>query len=169
MGESPLGLQPVDGGRAGAPAVQSSLLRSTVLPYRPLTRLHRARVLCSLASPLTSLPSPPHPASPAEGLDSSACRSKRRPRPRRRPPPRDPGGGPASEGRGGEWRAQGGSGARLPAPRPIRVPSAAGSHDSASVCVERWKSRCSSAAAGRPARRSGSTQGVNRGRSWGRG
>ena len=73
MGERPLGLVLVEGGRAGAlewPSDPSSLF----------SRLS---------------PPPTHPPTPAVWLDPSAYRGSLWPRSRRRPPPRDPGGGSA--------------------------------------------------------------------------
>ena len=87
----PLGLGPVEGGLAGAPAVQSALcapLRSPALSHPPPP---------CIPPHFPPTNSRPLLLAPAGWLDSSACGGLDGPRPRRRPPPRDPGGGPHPE------------------------------------------------------------------------
>ena len=165
MDESPLGLQPVDGGRAGARAVQSS---PPDAPCTPLSPPHPPRPCPCPPPPLRPfllhlVPLPPAPSSPplqrgqtplhraainghapvvalllaTPGVDSLAR---------------------VGEVRGAQRRRIG------PPACPTPLPSAAGWLDSAGLGAEVRKGRRSRAAAGGPARRSGSRQGLSRGR-----
>ena len=77
------------------------------------------RTPCCASPQLSSGPPAPFSPAPAVWLDPRAYGGCLWPRPRRRPPPRDPSGGPAFYG-SGEGRAEAAQGpACLPAPSPF--------------------------------------------------
>ena len=100
--------------------------------------------------------------SPPVFSDPSAFGCLEWPRPCRRPPPCDPFGRPPRKGLLGEGRAEAAQG---PACLPHNPPSAAGSQNSIGLGAETRHGRCSSAAAGGPARCSVALRGCSQGAS----